>query len=102
MNIMKSLPPQGLREQLAPCCLELTGNSMAPCYRLVIGSRELICPLMNTMMNALQYLLSNNYAELCRSLVKGAIGMCRDKLIWRKVRNKQMENEKERGRRGSR
>lgn len=52
---------------------------MAACYRLVKGSRELIAPKMEKMMNALLSLLSNNHAELCRSLVKGAIGMCSDK-----------------------
>lgn len=98
----RSLPPHWLREPLVPCCLKLTRNSKAPCYRLVKGSRELIHPLMETLMSALQSPLSNNYVELWGSLVKGATEMCSKKPIWGKVRDKQMENERERGMRGTR
>lgn len=43
--------------------------------------------MIKNPMSALRSPLSNNYVELQGSLVKGAIGRHRDKLIWGKVRD---------------
>lgn len=76
---------------------------MALCYTLVRSSMELIGPLIEILMS----ILRNHWVPPTphgarRISHEGVTGMCRDELLYEKVRDKQMDNEREKGMKGTR